>query len=142
MNTQIKAILGILVAAVIGLAITVGVMAAGDDEYDGNTTTPNHMMGKDSGYVGMMGAMGSMDSDDMLTHMRQVLGEDGYQRMLAHLADHQSGAPMTGNTTVDQMMHAMMDGMMGQMPMGGGTLPLPGNNAHHETPTPATTPTP
>lgn len=56
------------------------------------------MSGNDSGYMGMMGAMRSIDREDMLRHMRDVLGEDGYQRMLAHLADHRNGAPMTGNT--------------------------------------------
>ena len=141
MNTQARLIVGVLVAAVVGLAITVGVMAAGGDDHDVSTTT-NHMMGNDNGYQGMMGAMGSMDYDDMLKHMREVLGEDGYQRMLAHLADHRSGTPMTGNTGVDEMMHTMMDGMTQSMPMGGGTVIPPGSDAHHETPLPAVTPTP
>ena len=139
MNTQAKIVVGVLVAAVVGLGITVGVMAAGDD-HNGNTTTVSHMMGNDSGYRGMMGSMGSMDSADMFKHMREVLGEDGYQRMLVHLADHQNGAPMTGNTAVDQMMHTMMDGMMGQMPMDRGTVVLPGSDTHHETATPVPTP--
>ena len=141
MNTQVKMIVGILVAAVVGLGITVGVMAAGDG-HNGNTTMADHTMGNDTGYVGMMGAMGSMDSDDMLKHMREVLGEDGYQRMLAHLADHRNGAPMTGNAAVDQMMHSMMDGLMQNMPMGSGTVLPPGNDQHHDSPVPATTPTP
>ena len=141
MNTQVKIVVGMLVAAVVGLGITVGVMAAGDD-HNGNTAMVSHMTGNDAGYVGMMGSMGSMDSADMFKHMREVLGEDGYQRMLVHLADHQNGAPMTGNTAVDQIMHTMMDGMMQNMPMGGATVLPPGNDQHHDTVTPATTPTP
>ena len=141
MNTQARLIVGVLVAAVVGLAITVGVMAAGGDDHDVSTTT-NHMMGNDNGYQGMMGAMGSMDYDDMLKHMREVLGEDGYQRMLAHLADHRSGTPMTGNTAVDGMMHTMMDGIMQRVPVDSGTVLPPGNDQHHDTPASATTPAP
>jgi hypothetical protein len=141
MNTQAKMIIGVLVASVVALAITVAVMADGDDMY-GNDSASAHMGTSDSGYQGMMGAMGSMDRDDMLKHMREVLGEDGYQRMLAHLADHRNGAPMTGNAAVDQMMHTMMDGMTQSMPMGSGTVLPPGNDQHHDSPTPATTPTP
>jgi len=139
MNTQAKIIVGALVAAVVGLGITVGVMAAGDGHHD--TTLANDMGTNDSGYQGMMGAMGSMDRDDMLKHMREVLGDDAYQRML-HMADHQSGTPMSGNFAIDQMMHTMMDGVMGQMPMGSSTVTPPGSDQHHDTPVPATTPTP
>lgn len=141
MNTQAKILVGVLVVVVVGLAIAVGMMAADDDRDDSMLT--NHMMGDDGGYVGMMGAMGRMDSDDMLRHMREVLGEDGYQRMLTHLADHKSSSPMTGNAAVDQMMHAMMDGMMQNMPMEGGTVLPPENDQHHDdSPTPASTPVP
>jgi hypothetical protein len=100
------------------------------------------MMANDTGSAGMMGAMGSKASDDMLKHMREVLGEDGYQRMLAHLADHRNGTPMAGNAAADQMMHTMMDGMIQSMPAGGGSVLPPGNDQHHELPVPATTPTP
>ena len=140
MNNQAKIVVGALVAAVVGLGIAVGVMAAGDNH--DSVAMGSHMGGNDNGYQGMMGAMGSMDHDDMLKHMREVLGEDGYQRMLAHLADHRNGTPMTGNTGVDEMMHTMMDGMMGRMPVGGGTVLPPGNDQHHDTPLPAVTQTP
>lgn len=139
MNNQTKVIVGILFAAVIGLGITVGVIAAGDDHDDTGSTTAAHMMGNDSGYLGMMGAMGSMDRDDMLKHMQEVLGEAAYQRMLEHIGDHQSGTPMSADPAINQMMHTMFDGMMGQMPMGSGTVVLPGSDEHHETPTPVPT---
>ena len=136
MNNQAKIVVGVLIAIVVGLGIAVGVMAAGDNHDSTSTAMGNHMGGNDNGYQGMMGAMGSMDYDDMLKHMREVLGEDGYQRMLTHLADHRAGTPMTGNTSVEDMMHTMMDGMMQRMPVGSGTVTLPSNDLHHETPTP------
>ena len=134
MNNQAKIVVGVLIAIVVGLAIAVGVMATGDN--DDSVAMGSHMGGNDNGYQGMMGAMGSMDHDDMLKHMREVLGEDGYQRMLAHLADHRSGTATTGNTAVDGMMHTMMDGMTERMPVGSGTVTLPTDDLHHETPTP------
>ena len=141
MNRQAKIIVGVLVTAVVGIGITVGVMAAGDDHPTNNSTSA-HMGGSDIGYQGMMGAMGNMDRDDMLRHMRDVLGEDAYQRMLGHMADHQSGMPMSGNAAIDQMMHTMMDGMMGQMPMGSSTVLPPGSDQHHDTPVLSSTPAP
>jgi hypothetical protein len=66
--------------------------------------------------MGMMQAMGDMDSDRMLTGMREVLGPDRYQRMLEHIAEHRKGGSMTGSAGMDGMMHQMMDGMMQQMP--------------------------
>lgn len=140
MNTQAKIVVAVLVVAVVALGVTVGVMAAGDGD-DQDASLASHMMGNDTSYVGMMGAMGSMNSDDMFKHMREVLGEDGYQRMLAHLADHRNGASMSDTAAVDQMMHTMMDGMMQNMPMGGGMVLPPGNGMHTESP-PATTPAP
>ena len=112
MNSQSRIIVGLLVAAVAALGIAVGAMAAGSDgDSDG---TRNHMDADDP-YTGMMGAMGSMDSDNMLEHMREILGQDGYNRMMRHFEDHQKGV-MTGDTEVDGMMHLMMDGMTRHMP--------------------------
>ena len=73
-------------------------------------------------------------------HMREVLGEDAYQSMLGHLADHQSGTPASADSAIDQTMHTMMDGMIQSMPMGGGTVLPPGSDAHDGTPTPVSTP--
>jgi len=133
MTRQAWAIVAVLGVLAIGLTIALGVTLAmrGDDDHDGM------MMSGQAGYAGMMGAMGSSDSEAMLQHMKEVLGADGFARMQQHLSDHQGGGPMTGNPQIDQMMHSMMDGMMGQMP--GLTTPDP----HHPTPgAPAASPTP
>ena len=79
------------------------------------------MNGDDTGraandYMGMMRSMGRMDSDDMLARMRSILGEQDYQKMLAHMAAHRAGGPMRDDAGIDGMMHRMMDGMMQQMP--------------------------
>jgi len=66
-------------------------------------------------YMGMMAAMGNMDSDQMLAMMKSVLGPDAYQKMLGHMAAHKAGQTPS-DTTVDSMMHQMMDGMMQRMP--------------------------
>lgn len=119
MNTQAKVIVAVLIAAVVGLGITVGVMAAGDNDGGGHM---GRQMDSGDGYGGMMSAMGEGDSEAMLKHMREVLGEEGYQRMQDHLRDHRDGGPMTGNTGIDGMMHQMMDGMMQRMPMDRGNM--------------------
>ena len=123
MNTQARIIIGVLVAAVVGLGITVGVMAAGDNDRGGHM---GRQVNLGDGYGGMMQSMGDMDSGGMLKHMREALGEDGNQRMLDHFRDHRNGGPMAGNAGVDQMMHQMMDGMMQRMPMDGGNM-MPGS---------------
>jgi putative AlgH/UPF0301 family transcriptional regulator len=66
--------------------------------------------------MGMMQAMGNMDSDRMLVAMKEVLGPEAYQRMLDHIAEHRKGGAMAGNAGMDSMMHQMMDDMMQQMP--------------------------
>lgn len=93
-------------------------------------------MGGGNATMQMMQAMGNMDSDAMLTHMREVLGEDGYQRMLKHMQEHRAGGPMTANPAIDGMMHQMMDGMLQQMPDDGGRM-MPGTG----TPPPTATAT-
>ena len=123
MNTQAKIIIGVLVAAAVGLGVTVGVMAAGDNDRGGHMA---RQIASGDSYGGMMQSMGDMDSDGMLEHMRDVLGEDGNQRMLDHFRDHRNGGPMTGNAGIDEKMHQMMDGMMQRMPMDGGNI-MPGS---------------
>jgi hypothetical protein len=153
MNTQARIVIGALLAAVVALAVVLGIVLA-TDEGDGNgTSSPRVTDNGNDGFVGMMRAMDMMDSDSMLSHMRDVLGEAGYQRMLAHFRDHQNGGPMTGNAEVDSMMHQMMDGMLQHMPMDSGNMmprtpdmqrqtpTLNEQDAHHETPTPRMTPT-
>jgi hypothetical protein len=77
----------------------------------------------------------------MLDHMRDVLGEEGYSRMLEHLREHRSGDAMSANPDIDEMMHQMMDGMMQHMPQDDVDV-LPGRDEHHETPGTASTSTP
>ena len=113
MNNQAKIIIGALAALAAVLAIGLVVSLASDDDMGMGAgmgmNNSNHSMG-------MMQAMGNMDSEEMLDHMRQVLGEDGYQRMLSHMRDHRNGAAMPSGSSLDDMMHRMMDGMMQQMP--------------------------
>ena len=78
MNNQAKVIIGALAALAAVLAIGLVVSLASDDDMGmgvgmGMNNSDNHSMG-------MMQAMGNMDSEEMLEHMRQVLGDDGYQR--------------------------------------------------------------
>ena len=112
---RVLVLVGGLTLAVVGLAVALGVVMVSDHDnrMDGS-------MAGGSGYAGMMGAMGTMDSGAMLQHMKEVLGDDAYARMLQHMQDHKSGA-MPAMGSVDQMMHSMMDGMMGQM----GLIPTP-----------------
>lgn len=136
MITPTRVLIGILAVAVVGLAIAFGVALATDD--DGSS---DHMMSQGEGFVGMMSAMSGADSDAMLTHMKGVLGDDGYTRMEQHFRDHQSGVSMSGMTDIDQMMHTMMDGMMAEMPADSNDI-LPVGDPHHRTPAVASTPTP
>jgi hypothetical protein len=122
----VSAILATAVA-VLAIALVVVIVQDGTDD-DG---MPGAMAGNAS-YMGMMQAMGSMDSEAMLGHMREVLGDDAYQRMVQHFRDHRSGGAMMGNTAMDAMMHQMMDGMMQQMPVA----------QHHLMPHPTLTATP
>jgi hypothetical protein len=116
MNQQAKIIIAALTAVVVALAIgLLASLAMDDDDFGMNG---NHSMG-------MMQAMGNMNSDAMIEHMREVLGEDGYQRMLGHMREHRNGGAMPNGSSVDDMMHRMMDGMMQQMPADrGGNMPM------------------
>ena len=127
MDRRVRVIIGALVGVSAALAVALAVViATGDGD---ESVVGGHMTGSDS-YVGMMQAMGGMDSDAMLTHMRTVLGEDGYRRMLDHWRNHSSGGPMTGNAGVDAMMHQMMDSMMQRMPADRDRMfPLPAASA-------------
>jgi len=110
MNTQAKISIAGLTAGVAVLIIALAIALSSDDD-DGM----GHM-NQTNGYTGMMQAMGNMDSDRMLERMREVLGAEGYQRMLDHIAEHRKAGQMSGNAGMDSMMHQMMDGMMQQMP--------------------------
>lgn len=139
MTAQTRIIVGGLLAAVVALGVVLGVVLATDDGNGDGGSMP-HATDTDDGFMGMMGAMAGMDSDAMLSHMRDVLGEDGYQWMLAHFQEHRDGGPMTSDPEVDDMMHRMMDGMLQHMPADSDNIFPPGNDQHHETPGPRMTP--
>lgn len=109
MSRSAIAAITILGVATVTLAVALGVVLASDEDGAGG----NHPMG--DGYAGMMGAMATMDSDEMLERMREVLGEDGYEAMLAHMQEHQAGSAGPMAPGVDGMMHEMMDGMMSML---------------------------
>ena len=111
--------IAVLGVATVALAITLGIVLATDDDGAGG----NHPMG--DGYAGMMGAMATMDPDEMLERMREVLGEDGYEAMLAHMQEHQAGTAGPVAPGVDGMMHEMMDGMMSMLSPGSGGRMFP-----------------
>ena len=48
--------------------------------------------------------------------MQSVLGEDGYKRMVQHMAEHRNGMQSMYDNSPGGMMHQMMDGMMQRMP--------------------------
>lgn len=104
MTSQAKTIIAVLAGGVVVLAVLFAV-AAGGAWGDG--------MHDDDGdsYTGMMGAMGDMDSGDMMAHMRGMMDEETFAQMQEHMAVHKS-MPMTSGMSTDEMMHQMMDGMM------------------------------
>jgi hypothetical protein len=114
-------VIGGLCVAVVVLSVALTVVVLRDDA--GTAATAPMPMG--GGYMGMMQAMGGMDSDAMLGHMRDVLGDEDYARMLAHLEEHRRGGPMMRHPEVDEMMHRMFDGMLELMPADrGGVMPM------------------
>lgn len=126
MDQRAKVIIGALVLVI--AIMTVGLVVAASNGSGNNTMgdMAGMAMNMNDPNVRMMEAMGSMNSDVMLTHMREVLGEEGYRRMLEHWGNHRAGGPMTGNPAVDEMMHQMMDSMMQRMPADRDrVLPLP-----------------
>ena len=140
MNTQAKVLIAILMVGVVGLGTALSVVIANGDGESG--TSNRGMMNGDDGFAGMMGAMGSMDPDAMLTHMRDVLGEGGYRGMLDHWRDHRNGGAMTSDPAIDEMMHRMIDGMIEHMPQDRDGLLPPNSDRHHKTPGAGMTPRP
>jgi hypothetical protein len=77
----------------------------------------------ETSHQAMMGAMRSGDAAAMEDHMRFMMGDEAYERMLETMAEHRAGM-MEGDT--GGMMQQMMEAMMG------GSMPM-----HDATPTPA-----
>ena len=138
MKTRTTIAIGGLLAVVVGLGVALGVVLATDDANDAGSVA--HRMAAGDGSLGMMVAMGDMDTDGFVDHMRDVLGEDGFGRMLDHLREHQDGGLMTGGQAADDMMHRMMDGVMEHMPADKGGVMPSDPDTHHETPAPRATP--
>ena len=112
MERRVQALVAVLGLAVVVLTVAlVGVMR--DSGMPGGA---ERNMGNRNASLGMMQAMGDMDSDTMLVRMREILGEDGNQRMLTHMQAHRSGMNAGASPEIDGMMHQLMDGMMQQMP--------------------------
>ena len=114
MNSQAKVIIGALAAAVVVLAVALGVALASDSDNDSDGMP--HMGFEGDSYVGMMGAFGRMDSDEMLGMMQTVLGPEDYEEMLDHFTEHRGGTQMPHGPGIDGMMHRMMDGFFQRMP--------------------------
>jgi hypothetical protein len=114
MRAQAKLISGGLAVAVVALSIALGIALASDSDND-NDGMP-HMGLEGDSYMGMMGAFGRMDSDEMLGMMRTVLGAEDYGEMLDHFAEHRGGTQMPHESGIVGMMHRMMDGFFQRMP--------------------------
>jgi hypothetical protein len=112
MTKQAKITIGGLLTAIFILVIALGVSLA--TRHDGAS---NNMGGSSDNYMGMMQAMGNMDSDAMLGQMKAILGDNGYQQLQQHMASHRNGIADANGSGTDGMMHQMMDGMMQRMPM-------------------------
>ncbi len=138
MNTTAKVIIGVLGAAVVALAIGLGVaLATGGDHNasdDGFTSNSggyygmmggtggyDNMMGNSGGYYGMMGAADRGDWQSMQTYMRQVMGDDLFNQMQQQVKD--GTCPSTGNTHLDDFMHGWMYSQMYQALENGATPP-------------------
>lgn len=100
---------GIIVGAL--LMASVALAAGGENNGDSKMGR----MGNNQQFMGMMSSLGSMDYGEMQDHIREVLGDDAYARMLDHMDDNHQAMPMSGTASIDQMMHYMMDGMLDAM---------------------------
>lgn len=116
-------IVGVLVTAGIALALDADMM-----DRNGGNGSATEMMNSDDDAIGMMGAMGAMDSGEMMHRMRAMLGDDGFTAMMDHMMNHES-ISMTGIESVDEMMHQMMDAMMDHM-MEADPSGIPGQQRH------------
>lgn len=115
MNSSAKLAIGILAAVALALGIGLTVVLATD------SSTSYWSSGNDP-YYGMMGAMGHGDWQGMQRYMRQVLGEEGYQRMLEHMTSEGCDWS-TGDDDLDRFMHDMSYGMMYRAFNNGATPP-------------------
>lgn len=92
MNTQAKVGIGVLVAGVAALSVTLGVVLASDG---GSSNSGNYGMMGNSSWAGMQ------------DYMRDTMGDDAYEGMLNHM--RQQGSSGRSGT----QMHEYMRGVMG-----------------------------
>ncbi|HXH23237.1 MAG TPA: hypothetical protein VNN10_14525 [Dehalococcoidia bacterium] len=101
-GTQI--VVGGLAAVALTLAVALGVVLAVDDHDRWHAMDGAH-------HGAMPGGMEFSDWAAMQQRMREVMGDEAYQRMLGHMTDHAA-------------MHGMMHGATPAMPMTPGwTMP-------------------
>lgn len=128
MDRRAWSVIGGLTVTVVVLSIALTVVITRDGAADQSGTAGTIAMAgmpMGGGHMGMMQAMARMDSDGMLERMREVLGENGYQRMLEHMTEHRQGGPMASHPDIDEMMHRMLDGMFELMPADrNGVMPM------------------
>jgi hypothetical protein len=117
-TSRIAIVLLAALAAALGIALVW--MATMDDDGMMSGTTGS---GMGTGFMGMMSAMGTMNTDAMQARMREVLGDSDYDAMLRHMAEHRAGMGMNYGPGAEGAMHRMMDGMMSQMGMFGPVTP-------------------
>lgn len=109
-----------IAAAAIAAGVGVAVAHNGDGHMDGHTM--------------MSGQMMQMDPAAMQEHMKQVLGDEAYQKMQDAMKQ------AFGQEGYQQMLDKMAAGCdpstMGSMMQG--STSMPGDEAHHATPSPGT----
>lgn len=121
MSTQSWSIIGILAALVVAFAIGLGTAIAMAIAMDGDG-----MHNDGNPFSGMSGAMHDGNMADMISHMKEVMSDEDFAAMQAHMQSHMDGSPMMNDSSMDGVMHRMMDGMMEAMTDG----------YHHASPTP------
>lgn len=92
MNRTKKTLAGLVVPAALAVGVAAGVVFA---------QTPNGDRDDEASGQHQM-----MDGEGMQSHMKEILGDAGYQRMLEAMGDHADGMPMD-MSGMDGMMAAM-----------------------------------
>ncbi len=93
MNTQARVGIGILVAVVAALVVTLGVVLASNG-------------GSNGGNGGNFGMMGNRDWAGMQEYMRDMMGDDAYEGMLNHMS--QQGSSGWSGTQMHEYMRSVM----------------------------------
>jgi len=118
MNRTKKTLAALVVPAALAVGVAAGVAFA---------QTPNGDRGGEA-----PGQHQMMDGGAMQGHMKEILGDTGYQRMLETMRDHSDGMPMD-LSDVGGMMAAMEAclGTQGDMPATPDAIPDGEHESHH-----------